>query len=196
MIDTKEVAAFFDRLAPTWDAGMVKNDAVIGTVLDNAGVAAGKSVLDVACGTGVLIPDYLARGVASVTAIDLSEKMIEIACKKYAAVPNVTVLCADVMTAPFGQTFDCIIIYNAFPHFADPERLIALLSGLLKPGGTLTVAHGMSRDALLKHHRNVPESVSTPLPPVEALAALFEKTLCVTTILSDARMYQVAGKRA
>lgn len=195
MIDTKEVAAFFDRLAPSWDAGMVRNDEIIGTILDHAGVAAGRTVLDVACGTGVLIPDYLARGVASVTAVDVSEKMVEIARRKFAGVSNVTVLCADAMTAAFGQTFDCIVIYNAFPHFAEPNRLIAVLSGLLKPGGTLTVVHGMSRDALIKHHHNVPESVSGQLPPAEALAAVFEKTLCVTTVCSDTRMYQVVGKR-
>ena len=65
MIETKEVIKFFDRLAPGWDADMVRNDAIIGTILDNAGVTEGKVVLDVACGTGVLIPDYLKRRVAS-----------------------------------------------------------------------------------------------------------------------------------
>ena len=195
MIDPKQVAAFFDRLAPSWDAGMVKNPEIIGTILDNAGVSEGKRVLDVACGTGVLIPDYLDRRVASVTAVDLSPEMARIAYEKFAAEPNVTVLCADVLTAPLSQAFDCIVVYNALPHFADPKRLIAVLSGLLPAGGTLTVAHGMSREALLRHHRNVPETVSEPLPPVEALAEIFQKHLTVTTVLSDDRMVQVVGKK-
>ena len=59
MIETKEVVEFFDRLAPGWDAEMVRSDEIIRTILDNADVTAGKNVLDVACGTGVLIPDYL-----------------------------------------------------------------------------------------------------------------------------------------
>ena len=195
MIDTKEVAAFFDRLAPSWDAGMVKNKEIIDTILDNADVAAGRRVLDVACGTGVLIPDYLDRRVASVTAVDLSEKMTEIARKKFAAEKNVTVLCADVTAVSFSQKFDCIVVYNALPHFADPKRLIALLSDLLNAGGSLTVAHGMSREALIRHHENVPAAVSEPLPTVEALAAIFQEHLTVTAVLSDERMVQVVGKK-
>ena len=37
MIDKRDVQAFFDRLAPDWDAGMVRNEAVIARILDNAG---------------------------------------------------------------------------------------------------------------------------------------------------------------
>jgi hypothetical protein len=37
-----DVIAFFDRLAPGWDADMIRSDAIIGKILDNAGVAAGK----------------------------------------------------------------------------------------------------------------------------------------------------------
>ena len=35
MIQTKEVIEFFDRLAPDWDAEMVRNDDIISTILDN-----------------------------------------------------------------------------------------------------------------------------------------------------------------
>ena len=195
MIDVREVAAFFDRLAPSWDDDMVRDEAIIGTILDNAEVTKGKTVLDVACGTGVLIPDYLARGAASVTAIDLSEQMVEIARAKFAGQRNVTVLCADAHSFAVGRKFDCIVIYNAFPHFAEPERLIGVLSDALNPGGTLTVAHGMSREMLLQHHKNVPAAVSSELMPADALAAVFAKTLRVTTALSDDRMYQVTGKK-
>ena len=95
MIETREVIEFFDRLAPGWDAEMVRNDEIINTILDNAGVTDGRDVLDVACGTGVLIPDYLKRKVASVTGIDISPKMAEIARRKFTQ-ETVTVLCGDV----------------------------------------------------------------------------------------------------
>ena len=72
MIDKNEVIEFFDRCAPYWNEDMVRSDEIIDKILDNAGVKAGSRVLDVACGTGVLIPDYLKREVASVTGVDIS----------------------------------------------------------------------------------------------------------------------------
>ena len=192
MIDTSEVVRFFDRLAPDWDAEMIRSDEIIGLILDGAGVTAGKDVLDVACGTGVLIPDYLARRVASVTAIDISPKMAGIARDKFPQ-ENVTVLCGDVEETDFGRLFDCVVVYNALPHFPDPERLIARLSALLKPGGTLTVAHGMSREKIDAHHHGTASHVSNGLMEAEALAAIFAKQLRVTREISDERMYQVTG---
>ena len=84
MIDKRDVQAFFDRLAPDWDAGMVRNEAVIARILDNAGVCEGCTVLDVACGTGVLFGDYVKRGAARVTAVDLSPEMAARAAEKAA----------------------------------------------------------------------------------------------------------------
>lgn len=194
MIKKKEVIAFFDRLAPGWDADMVRNDAIIGTILDNAGVTEGKDVLDVACGTGVLIPDYMKREVASVTGIDISPKMAEIAKAKFPQ-PEVTILCGDVETTDFAKQFDCVVVYNAFPHFPDPERLIARLAELLKPGGTLTVAHGMSREKIDAHHQGAASHVSNGLMPAEELAVIFGKHVMVTILISNGKMYQVVGKR-
>ena len=48
-------------------------------ILDNGGIKEDIHVLDVACGTGVLFPDYLKRKVASVTGVDISQKMAKIA---------------------------------------------------------------------------------------------------------------------
>lgn len=194
MIETKEIIDFFDRLAPGWDAEMIRNNTVIHTILDNAGVMAGKAILDVACGTGVLIPDYLARGADSVTAIDISPKMAAIAREKFPQ-ENVTVLCGDVEQTDFGRQFDCVVVYNAFPHFPDPERLIRCLTTHLKPGGILTVAHGMSREKIDAHHHSSAQHVSNGLMCAEDLAELFEKYLSVTAMISDESMYQVAGKK-
>ena len=193
MIETKEVIEFFDRLAPDWDAELIRNDEIISTILDNAAVTEGKVILDVACGTGVLIPDYLKRKVASVTGIDISPKMAEIAKAKFPQ-PEVTILCGDVESTYFGKQFDCIVVYNAFPHFPDPERLIATLSGLLKPGGTLTVAHGMSREKIDAHHHGSAHHVSNGLMTAEDLASIFKEYLTVTTMISNDRMYQVVGQ--
>ena len=194
MLQKDDVIAFFDRCAPTWDEGLVHDDAKIAAILDNAGVGAGCRVLDVACGTGVLIPDYLARGVAAVTAIDIAPEMARLAAEKFPQ-ENVTVLCGDVETTHFDTLFDCVVVYNAFPHFPDPARLIGVLAGLLEPGGRLTVAHGMSRAQLDRHHSGSAHRVSLGLMHEDDLAALFAPYFDVTTKISDDRMYQIVGKK-
>ena len=190
-MEKKEIAAFFDRCAPWWDADMVRNEDIIATILDNGGIQAGIHVLDVACGTGVLFPDYLKRGVASVTGIDISPEMAKIAQSKF---PQVKVICGDVETAQFEQKFDAIMVYNAFPHFPDPAHLIEVLAGLVKPGGRLSVAHGMSRAALTDHHKRA-SAVSIDLLEENELASLFAPYFDVDVIISNDRMYQVAGVR-
>lgn len=194
MIEKQAVIDFFDRCAPTWDAEMIRSDRKINIILDNARVGAGSRVLDVACGTGVLTPDYLARDVASVTAVDISPEMIRRARDKFRD-DRVQFLCGDVETLDVGRDFDAVVVYNAFPHFPDPERLVAHLASLLRPGGVLTVAHGMGRAAIDGHHKGRASVVSRGLMSAQELAAIFEKHLTVTTVLSTEEMYQVAGEK-
>lgn len=191
-MDKKEIAAFFDGCAPWWDADMVRDEGIIAAILDNGGIREGVRVLDVACGTGVLFPDYLSRGVASVTGIDISPEMVKIAQSKF---PEVEVICGDVEETLFPESFDAVMVYNAFPHFPDPARLIRVLAGLTKPGGRLSVAHGMSRAALTSHHAGRASNVSIDLLHEQELAVLFAPYFEVDVVISDQNMYQVAGVR-
>lgn len=190
----EDIIQFFDRLAPQWDADMIRSDEIIAKIMDGAGIRAGVDVLDVACGTGVLFPDYLARQVASVTAVDISPEMVKIAAAKYPG-ENITVLCADVEALEAVRQFDCIMVYNAFPHFPDPENLIRTLTTHLKPGGKLTVAHGMSRAEIDRRHQGGASKVSRGLMHEDELAAIFAKYLTVTAKISNNRMYQVTGTK-
>lgn len=192
-MNKQDVIAFFDRLAPSWDAEQVNRDAVISQILDNADVRAGQDVLDVACGTGVVFAHYLRRGVKSVTGIDISPEMARIAAGKYADRPAIRVVCGDVEEAAFDRLFDRVVVYNAFPHFPDGRRLVERLAGLLKAGGRLTIAHGFSREMINAHHEGSANHVSNGLMPVEELKALFEPFFDVDVVLSNDEMYQVAG---
>lgn len=192
-MNKEDVIAFFDRCAPTWDAEMVKSNTIINTILDNAEVGPGQAILDVACGTGVMFPYYLDRGVSSVTGIDISPEMAKIAAGKFSGESRVRVLCADVEEAAFDRKFDRIVVYNAFPHFPDPRRLIATLAGLLKEGGRLTIAHGMSREAIDNHHSGSASKVSNGLMSAEDLKRLFAPHFQVEVMIESPRMYQVSG---
>ncbi len=192
MIDKKEVIAFFDHCAPKWDEELVRNDAVIDRILDNADVGPGCHVLDVACGTGVLFSDYLKRTVASVTAVDISPQMARIAREK-AKGTQIRVICGDVELLHFDRFFDCCMVYNAFPHFTDSGRLIQVLAGTLRPGGRLSIAHGMSRDKINAHHKEAANRVSMGLMEARELAELLTPCFQVDIVVSDEQMYQVSG---
>ena len=192
-MNKKDVIAFFDRCAPSWDAEMIKSDAIIGRILDHAEVGAGMNVLDVACGTGVMFDYYLDRDVASVTGIDISPEMAKIATEKFAGESRVRVICADVEEYTFSEKFDRIVVYNAFPHLPNPKRLIKTLAGLLKEGGRLTVAHGQSREAIDGHHGGAASKVSNGLMAADSLKKLFDPYFEVEVMISNCQMYQVSG---
>lgn len=187
-MDKNSIEAFFDKAASSWDEKMIKDDLIIKTILDNAKVEKGNTVLDVACGTGVMIPYYLDRG-AHPTGIDLSKKMIEIAGNKF---KDIEFIWGDVEELD-NRKFDRIIVYNAFPHFIDPEALIKHLATLLNKDGTLTIAHGMSRERINHHHEGVASSISNGLIKASELAKIMSKYLDVYVSIDDDRMYQVSG---
>ena len=195
-MDKKDVIEFFDSCASGWDAAMIKDDKIIGKILDNAHVEKGIGILDVACGTGVLFPYYLDLGVGSVTGIDISPEMAKIAAEKFKDDPRVQVLCGDVEAMDEHKKYDVIVVYNAFPHFPDPRKLIRTLAAMLKEGGRLTIAHGQSREAIDGHHQGSASKVSNGLMPADSLKKIFDSCLQVEVMICDDRMYQVSGVKA
>ncbi len=192
-MEKNNIAHFFDQLAPAWDDQMIKEDVIIQEILDCSKVGNGSMVLDVACGTGVLIPDYLQRNVKSVIGVDISQKMIAIAQKKFQD-ERVRFICADIYALCFEAQFDCILVYNAFPHFFDPEKCIRHLSMMLRAGGRLTIAHGASRDRINQHHTGSAKPFSIPLMEAHALQKYMTPHLSVKHTISNERMYLVTGE--
>ena len=190
-----DVISFFDSIAAGWDSVQADRTEIINRIFDNAGITEGQDVLDVACGTGILFPFYMQRKVASVTGIDISHEMAKLAAEKHADFDCIKVICGDVEQTEFDKKFDSIVVYNAFPHFPDPEALIARLSSLLKEGGRLTIAHGDSREKIDDHHKGAASKVSNGLMHAESLKQLFMPFFDVEIMISNDLMYQVTGIR-
>ncbi len=188
-MDKRTIKEFFDNLAPSWDENQKRNEEAISLILDKGGIKQGVSVLDVASGTGVLFGDYLRRG-ASVTGIDISDKMLSVASQSF---PQVELLCGDAETYSFEKQFDAVMIYNAFPHFPNPVELFRNLSSALREGGRLTVAHGLSERELRECHSGQASKVSLPLPSKQELAELMSAFCKVDVMISDEIMYMVSG---
>ena len=190
-MDINKIKSFFDFHAATWDDHQERKEDVIDFILEKSDVREGSRVLDVATGTGVLIGDYLYRG-AKVTGIDISDEMIRVASGKFS---EARFVCADAQSYRFDESFDVIVVYNAFPHFSDRDSLFENLVSMLEDGGRLTVAHGMSEKQLRECHSGSAREISTELPCKEELAKLMSRYLEVDIMLSDDRMYMVSGKK-
>jgi Methylase involved in ubiquinone/menaquinone biosynthesis len=191
-MNKKDVIDFFDGLASNWDADLIRNNAKIGMILDYARIAEGVNVLDVACGTGVLFPDYLARNVKKITGIDISPAMIKVARSKFSD-PRIELINADIEDVFCPAQFDCCMVYNAFPHFPDSARLIECLAGKLISGGRLTIAHGMSRAQINHHHSGYVGKVSVDLVDENELALLLSPYFNVDVAVSNNDIYVVSG---
>lgn len=147
-----EIKDYFDRHAYRWDGYQKTEDApVIDEILDRASLTRADRVLDVACGTGVLVTFLAKRGVKSLTATDISPKMAEIFKFKF---PGIPLVMGNYEKRLFpAEMFSKIIIFNAFPHFENEKAVFVNSFFYLKPGGKLCVAHSMNREQLDEHHR-------------------------------------------
>ena len=122
-MNKKEIISFFDKMAPDWDSRLVVDIEKISFILDRAGIKENCTVLDVACGTGVLFPYYLRRNVSRVIGVDISPNMTRLAVAKNRDV-RVEVICADIEELPVGPA---ALLQPPVPY-SYPRRLLRLSS--------------------------------------------------------------------
>lgn len=98
----------------------------------------GKKLLDIACGTGVLTEQFVRMG-ADVTAIDLTDKAVELTKKRldlYHLQANV--IQGDAQKMPFeDNSFDFVCAWGCLMHMPETEQAIAEIHRILKPGGKM-----------------------------------------------------------
>jgi len=192
-VKTQDIISYFDSKAESWDS-MPHDPVLVNRILDMALEKDAERVLDVACGTGVLFPFFLERGIIDITAIDLSQGMIDVAKRKFPDNEQINFICSDASIYNFDGKFDSIIIYNAFPHFQDPEVLLSHLVPFLERGGLLTIAHSAGREELNRFHKDHASPISFPLPSAEEVARLMGKYLSIKHVVSEEHLYLVSGK--
>lgn len=173
-MNKEAVIKFFDKCSSNWDKNMITDDYKMNEILNSAKIKEGMSVLDIACGTGVMFSYYKKRGVKSITGVDISGEMIKICQSKYKEQNEINVICADAESYHFKNTYDACMVFNAFPHFVNPYDLISNLCSSIKTGGTLTVAHDRGRKELDIHHSKYASDISNGLMSETELGELFK----------------------
>jgi demethylmenaquinone methyltransferase/2-methoxy-6-polyprenyl-1,4-benzoquinol methylase len=136
-----QVSAMFDEVAHGYDRtrsllwlGQMRRWGRATTA--SLALAPGRTVLDVACGTGTSSA-CLARSGAQVTGCDFSPGMLDVARTR---APEIEFVFGDALKLPFEDaTFDAATISFGLRNVADTRGAIAEMRRVVKPGGRLAI---------------------------------------------------------
>lgn len=137
--------AAFNAVAATYDAWAETSRPFRQRMLDAIELQPGQRLLDIACGPGLLTleaAEILGREGRAI-GIDIADKMIEVARRKAAQqrLTNVEFQRMDAEQLEFDdETFDAVTAGLAVFHFPDPERALAEMHRVLKPGGRIALS--------------------------------------------------------
>jgi 2-polyprenyl-6-hydroxyphenyl methylase/3-demethylubiquinone-9 3-methyltransferase len=141
-VDPAEISKF-DAVAPRWwdPNGEFRplhdlNPARLDYIDARAGLA-GRRVLDVGCGGGLLAEGMARRG-ARVTGIDLAPAALEVA-RLHALESGVTVdyrhVAAETLADAEPGAFDLVTCLEMLEHVPAPSAIVSALARLVRPGG-------------------------------------------------------------
>ncbi|HMS26215.1 MAG TPA: bifunctional 2-polyprenyl-6-hydroxyphenol methylase/3-demethylubiquinol 3-O-methyltransferase UbiG [Burkholderiaceae bacterium] len=142
-VDPSEIAKFSDLAHHWWDtqSEFAPLHAINPLRLDwinGLSPLAGKRVLDVGCGGGILA-DAMARKGADVLGIDLAAKSLKVA-KLHALeaqTPHINYreISAEALAAEQPASFDVVTCMEMLEHVPNPQSIITACAALVKPGG-------------------------------------------------------------
>ncbi len=99
----------------------------------------GQRVLDVACGTGMVIGELLARARCEVVGVDQSPDMLALARARFADEPRVELVEGQAESLPFADaSFDGLTVTYLLRYVDDPRATIAELARVLRPGARIS----------------------------------------------------------
>jgi 2-polyprenyl-6-hydroxyphenyl methylase / 3-demethylubiquinone-9 3-methyltransferase len=142
--DPGELAKFSDLAHKWWDPDSEFrplhqiNPLRLGWIEQCAGPLAGRRVLDVGCGGGILSEAMAQRG-AQVLGIDLAAKPLKVAQLHALEAGTRQVsyreVAAEVLAREMPQSFDVVTCMEMLEHVPDPAAIVAACATLVKPGG-------------------------------------------------------------
>jgi 2-polyprenyl-6-hydroxyphenyl methylase/3-demethylubiquinone-9 3-methyltransferase len=145
--DPAEIARFESTAARWWDPEgefrpLHELNPVRLAFIEQRAPLAGRKVLDVGCGGG-LLSEAMARRGADVTGIDLGQTAIQVA-SLHALEAGVKVRyrveSADEHAHDHAGEYDVVTCLEMLEHVPEPEQIVATLARLVRPGGHVFVS--------------------------------------------------------
>lgn len=101
----------------------------------------GHHVLDVGCGSGSITASMasLVGDAGTVTGIDTSEHLIELAKGHYSNLNNVHFKVADILQNTLAPTFDVVSAARMLQWVTNPKEILLKMMAFTKPGGCVSV---------------------------------------------------------
>jgi demethylmenaquinone methyltransferase/2-methoxy-6-polyprenyl-1,4-benzoquinol methylase len=107
-------------------------------LIEMAGVTNGRSVLDLACGTGDLAVAAVSKGASAVVGLDLTWAMIDLARRRDATAARVAWMVGDMHALPVASgTFDVVTTGYGLRNVPDLQVALREIYRALKPGGQI-----------------------------------------------------------
>ena len=164
---------FTRQAVPFATAPSIKDEQALRLVIEFCGAGPDDTVLDVACGPGILACAF-ARVVRHVTGIDITPAMLDRAraLEREQGLTNLTWQQGDVLPLPFpAASFTIVTSRFAFHHFLEPRRVLAEMKRVCAPGGKVVVVDSApardKADAFNRMERLRDPSHTRALPPEE-----------------------------
>jgi len=141
-VDSQELAKFSELAHRWWDPNsefrpLHEINPLRLSWIESKVPLAGKRVLDVGCGGGIL-SEAMARRGAQVLGIDLAEKSLRVA-QLHALETGVEVayetIAAEALAEREPASFDVVTCMEMLEHVPDPGSVVAACAALVKPGG-------------------------------------------------------------
>ena len=177
----REKQQFFNSHALNWDDEdhLSKIDR-LGNIFKKYQIQPSGNILDVGCGTGILVSPLISSSVIpyQLFQLDFSREMIVENKKKHTgAVKQNSFINGDALHLPFPpETIQWLIGFAVLPHLGDTVGAIREWTRVISSGGKILLLHFMSSRELNHCHSQIGGAVkSDHLLPVDDLANLFEK---------------------
>ena len=191
--DSRILDQFTRQAVPFSTAAAIRNEEALNRIVQWAGAGPDDTVLDVACGPGLLACAF-ARVAKHATGVDMTPAMLEQARKvqQEQGLANVSWQPGNVYSLPFPQAqFSIVSSRFAFHHLQDPLLALREMKRACKHGGTIVVADMApvpAKAAALDAAERLRDPSHVRALPVHELRGLFEQAGLAAPQVNSYRM--------